>query len=417
VWTGQKTPTGLYSVGLDSQLVSWDLGVGPRTVHESGPDRPDPSHAQQFGALVVGDLQPPVGSNARRELFTADVASGALAVWRAGLHPDEAVSQVVASDDGRIALMSIEVVSGRTAGRNRIEIWDLRAHRDLGRLALPPGTAKFIDGLTGAVSPDGRRAYASLGLQRVGVFALPSGRYLRSFTVHFADPDSGRIQALPWQVDPAGRLVVTGYDPGPNAPEPWSSSGPPLPADQRLALVDVSSGRVVAQVGLGDDLGPSTLGWSHNGQLLAVGSIDGTLGLYDAATLKRRVSAGIVASGSVSTASFAPDDHTLVAGSSDGAASFFDVPDLAREGPRIPISNSANNGGVYAWYAPDGDVVGLAQDERRSDTSQQRWFDFKASPAELARTACALAGSDITPAQWQNYVGDRPYQHVCPATH
>jgi hypothetical protein len=62
-------------------------------------------------------------------------------------------------------------------------------------------------------------------------------------------------------------------------------------------------------------------------------------------------------------------------------------------------------------------LVGLAQDERRNDTSLQRWFTFHATPGELANTACALAGSDMTRAQWRRYLGDRPYRHICPPPH
>lgn len=413
-WSGAAGPTGLYTVGLDSQLVSWDLATGPRTVRESGPDHLAPARAARFGALVIGDAQPPATPNSHRELFTGDLRTGTTASWSAGLHDDEGVTQIVASADGRRGIVSIVGITGKNAGRNRLEIWDLSTHRNIGHLALPPGTGFFVDGLVAAISPDGRYAYSSLGLDRIGVFGLPSGRYLRSLTLRFADPDSGRIEVTPWQFDPAGRLVLAGFDSGPTG-APWSKSGPPLPPDQRLGLLDVSSGRLFAQARLGDISAPSALAWSHDGGTIAVGTYDGTLALYDASTLTQRTDAGAVSPGYITTAAFAPDDKTLVIGGTDGAASLFSVPDLAPEGEPIAVGNGANNGGTYAWYSPGGDIVGYAQDERRSNTSLQRWFNFQATPRELAITACALAGSDMTPAQWQRYVGDRPYRHVCPA--
>jgi hypothetical protein len=75
------------------------------------------------------------------------------------------------------------------------------------------------------------------------------------------------------------------------------------------------------------------------------------------------------------------------------------------------VGASANNGGVYAWYDHAGDVVGFANDPTHPDG--QRWFTLPADPAALVRTACALAGADITRAQWTRYVGDRPYRSVC----
>jgi DNA-binding SARP family transcriptional activator/WD40 repeat protein len=415
-WAGESAPTGLYSVGLDGQLVSWDLGRGPRTVREMGVAHLPAIRAERFGSLVIGDMQPSNTPNSRRRLFTIDVQTAAFASWPAGLRDDEGIDQIVSSSNGRRALVSITGMAGDHAGQNRVEEFDLRTHENVGHLLFPAGTGHFVDGVAAAISPDARYAYSSLSRSRIGVFALPSGRYLRSYTVRFSDPNSGRVAVIPWQFDPAGRLVLGGFDPGPNASEPWAKSGPPLAPDQRLGLMDVSSGRLLAQTRLGDVQAPSALAWSHDGRALAVGTLDGTLALYDAATFTQRTTAGTVSSGFVTTAAFAPDDRTVVLGGTDGAVNFFSYPDLAREGQRIVIANSANNGGVWAWYAPNGDVVGLAQDDRRSDTDDQRWFAFQASPGKLAGYACELAGSDITRAQWQRYVGDRPYRRACPGS-
>jgi WD40 repeat protein len=411
-WTGTSAPTGLYSVGLDGQLISWDLRGGPLTVHEAGPDHvPAINPSAQFGSLVAGYAQPPNTPDSKILAYTLDLRTGRYASWPAGLRDDDASGQIVASTDGRLGLVSIL----DSSGNNRIEIVDLRTHSTVGHLALPPGTAHFPDGLEAAASPDGRYAVCSLGRTRIGVFALPSGRYLHSFTVQFADPDSARIDAMPAVFDPAGRLVMGSYDPGPNGPEPWAKSGPALPSNQRLGLVDVSSGRLVAQTGLGDIGFPAAVAWSHDKRTLALGTSAGTLGLYDARTLQPGVNVGRVSSGFLNTASFAPDDRTLVTADSAGSIDFWSVPDLTREGSRIAIGNAAATnglGGTWAWYRPDGDIVGLAEDEARP-TAGVRWFVFDARPAVLANIACRLAGADITRVQWRQFIGDRPYQHVC----
>jgi WD40 repeat protein len=178
-------------------------------------------------------------------------------------------------------------------------------------------------------------------------------------------------------------------------------------------LVNVSTGRLIAQVGLGDIGDTSTVAWSHDGRFLAVGTYDGTLTLRDAATLKPLVDAGPVEPGSLTSASFAPDDKTLVTAGTSGALNFWSVPDLSREGGRVIIGNGANNGGVLAWFDAAGNVVGLASDERKPNTDLQRWFTFNAQPASLLSTACGLAGADITRVEWARYVGDRPYRPVC----
>jgi sugar lactone lactonase YvrE len=231
-------------------------------------------------------------------------------------------------------------------------------------------------------------------------------------TVQFANPDGGRVDVLPWRFDPAGRLVLVSEDPGPNGSQPSTGSGPPLPANQRIGLLDVASGRLVAQARLGNVVFPTALAWSHDRRLLAVTTLTGTLALYDADTLALRINVGSVSSGWVNTLAFAPDDRTLVTGDTAGSVNLLSVPDLVREGQHILIGNSANNGGNWAWFAPDGNIVGFAQDSQRP-SGGMRWFEFDARPSALAAAACTLAGADITRAQWQRYVGDRPYRHVC----
>jgi hypothetical protein len=110
---------------------------------------------------------------------------------------------------------------------------------------------------------------------------------------------------------------------------------------------------------------------------------------------------------------FAPDGRTLVTSGSSGSISFWAVPSLERVGSPFSIGGTANNGGAYAFFAPNSDVVGFVSDLQKPTTGLLRWFDLRATPADLVRTACALAGADITPDQWQRDVGNRPYQHVC----
>jgi WD40 repeat protein len=158
------------------------------------------------------------------------------------------------------------------------------------------------------------------------------------------------------------------------------------------------------------------MAWSHDTRTLAIGTSAGTLGLYDAATLSLRTTVGRVSSGFIDTASFAPDDQTLVTADSAGSLVFWSVPTLTREGQRVVLANSASIGGlggVFAWYSPSGDVVGLAADDRRPDAGV-RFFDFQARPAALAKLACDLAGGDMSRADWHQYLGDRSYRHVCP---
>ena len=411
-WTGSRAPTGLYTVGLDSEVVSWSVTSAARLVAMSGPTIAYPDRAETFGHYLLG-LTPQQGNVPENQIrmFRADLATGQWASWPAHLRGDEYVNQAMASRDGSRALISVQ----DQAGHNHIDIWDLQRHVRIGHLALPADApSTFPIGFDAAISPDGRTAYSSLGATRVGVFALPSGRYLRSYQIHFAGPDGARVLVVPWRFDPNGRLLMAGYDTGPHEKDGPYDFGPndARPSDQRIAVVDAGSGRILAQTGLGDIIISSVSEWSHDGRLLALGTIDGTLTLYNAATLAVVARGGAVEPGYVSTATFAPDDRTLVTSGTSGSINFWSVPALDRIAQPLKV-NATDATGTYAFYAPNGDVVGFVQSTPGTSSDAQRWFDLKAQPAQLARTACALAGADITRAQWARYVGDRPYRHVC----
>jgi WD40 repeat protein len=410
-WTGRTTPTGLYTVGLDSDLVSWSTSSTPRLVTESGPDISWLDRGETFGHFVLG-LTPVQGQapESQVSLYRADLSSGTWTRWSPGLADNEYINQFVGSADGTLGLLSV----GDDRWRQHVQIWDLVHHAKVGELALPPPFGYRVD-LTAAIAPDGRTAYCNLDATRIGVFDLPSGRYLRSFPVHFAPPDADRIFPDPWRFDPQGRLLVGGVDTGPHASNGPDAIGPndTRPPNQRLLLVDPRTGQTVSQTAMGDDRGPGVTEWSPDGRYLAVGTYDGTLTLYDASSLRVVASPGSVEPGYVKTAMFAPDGRTLVTSGTGGSINFWAVPGLQRVAAPFSIGVGANNGGVFAFYAPNSDVVGFAPDVAKPTTGLQRWFTLSARPSELLRTACSLAGADITPAQWQQDVGDRPYQHVC----
>jgi WD40 repeat protein len=408
-WSGTTRPTGLYTAGLDSQLASWSIGVGPRLLSQRGPDLEAPDRSELFGHVALG-LTPQFSSPATERGYAVDVRSGRFETWPLHLGNNGSLNQAVASWDGRRALLSIE----DGAGENRIVIWDLVANRQVGQLHLPDDAPRVFDkGMDAGISPNGALAYCNLTATRIGVFDLPSGRYLRSFSIHYAGRDGARVVADPWQFDPNGQLLVAGSDTGPHPHGGGIGPDDTAAPDQRLGLVDVRTGRLIAQTELGDVTAPSAVAWSPDHKLLAVGTYDGSLSLYDARTLRELASAGMVQAGYVRTLSFAPSGRDIVVGGTDDTLSFWSVPDLSREGTPVILPTGPISGPLFAWYTPSGEVVGLAPDERRTASDMERWFTFPAAPAQLAHTACALAGGDMTRSQWAKYVGDQPHRKVC----
>jgi WD40 repeat protein len=413
-WVGTTRPTALYTSGLDSQIISWNLATAPRLLRRSGPVVPLPDHAEAFGTLLVG-ATPNQGNgpgDGPEDIYALDTTTGKYRSWPLGPTADVYVNQTVASADGHYALVSIQ--DPHTDWTNHIEIWDLRRGAKIGTLHIPAASVAFFAGLNAAISPDGKVAVCSLDATSVGVFDLPSGRLLRNYPVRFAPPDANRVTVVPWQFDPAGHLLLAGFDSGPPqaAPPGGGSDKPANAANQRFALMDVTTGHILAQTGLGDIVAPSALAWSRDGKLLALGTRVGTLKLYDAATLRQVADAGPVVPGYVLSASFSPDNRSLVVGDTGGEMTVFTVPDLSREGTAIQFTD-APSGWWFAFYNSAGDIDGLAPSGPDGGSSQ--WFTFPGRSSELLATACQLAGTDITPAQWTRYVGDQPYQHVCPS--
>jgi WD40 repeat protein len=206
-----------------------------------------------------------------------------------------------------------------------------------------------------------------------------------------------------------------GFDTGPylkGIPQTFPTSSND-PVNHRFGLLDVRTDKWIVRGSYGN-VAVSSIGWSPDGRTMALGSLEGTLTTYDAATLRVKSAAGPIEPGYVLTLSYSPDGRTIVTGGTAGSLSFFNSADLSREGNRLPIGNGANNGGVFAWYDRAGDVVGFGNDPAHPDSDLHRWFVFSADPASLVHTACDLAGADITRDQWRRYVGDRPYRSVCP---
>jgi hypothetical protein len=63
------------------------------------------------------------------------------------------------------------------------------------------------------------------------------------------------------------------------------------------------------------------------------------------------------------------------------------------------------------WWTPSGDLFGYQSVD--GAPSQQQRFTIPGRPQEWSALGCAIAGSDLTPAEWSRFVGNRPYRKVC----
>jgi WD40 repeat protein len=398
--TAGATPA-LFTAGLDSQVVSWSVTSTPRLLHLHGPVVPTADFAVQAGAKVYG-VYPPQGEGpeTQERMFTLDLGTGTMRSWPLGVGADDYITQVAGTPDGARAIVSVD-----GAHSNRWQIWDLRRGVILRTVPAPPGADNSL-GLSAAISADGATAVVGIDATRLGVLDLASGRFRRTIRVHFAGAAGARAHAVPWQFTPDGRVLLWGYDPGPRASA--RGAGP----DQQLGLVDVARGALVAQAAVGDIDGPKFFGWSHNGASMVMGTYAGSLSTFAAATLRPMATAATVDTGVVLSASFSPDDQTIVAAGTDATMTFWTAATLSREGGR-EIAPNASASWWYAWFTPTGEVTGLAPQVAQPTADGERLFTFPARPTEWLALTCGLAGQDLTRAQWAQYAGDQPYRHVC----
>ena len=405
-WAGTGAGAALYTGGLDSQLVSWNLAAIPRTIELGMAVPPDDGNQALFGNLIVGTRPGPAGGE---QLYTTDVRTGHQTAWPITLPADDTPQWLVASPDGSRAVLSLS----QPDGSPRVLVWDTSTGaRLLDRTVTAPHNAALP--YVAAMSADGTQVFLAIGLHRIQVIDVASGALLRAFDIGFLGPEAARLSAEPYGTDPRGRLVVLGYDPQP--PPLPASTGPAVPEassqrHQQVALVNTRTGQVDAQAEVGS-LPVTAIGWSHDNRRISIGTAEGTLAEYQADTLRPLTARVMAHDGYILATSYSPDGSTIVTSGTDGTVALWDATTLRRLGPSTVLGRSS---WVWAWYNPAGTIVGTTP-ASISDPTPDRWFNMAGTPHGWVTQVCRFAGRDLTPAEWSRYVGDRPYQHVCAQT-
>lgn len=404
-WSGVTSNKGLYTGGLDAQVISWDVHSGNRLLQaETAPEPPLDLGDSSRTSFV--SLSPPQGNTAesQEQLVTVDLATHRRRAWPLRLHDDESVGQISVARDRPVALIAV-VEPNRTF---RYDVWDLTLGRRVGSFAAT-SKASPHQSFGGVVAPDGKSAIVNVDDRRLELVALPSGRPDGTVDVTFRGETAARTLAVPAGWSPDGRLLVQGYDPGPRLSD---AGGDALAtsrgrAVQQVALVDVHRRRTLASRLL-TPLGLlEASAWSRDGRRVAVGTTDGALWVLDGDTLAVRAGPVTAVPGSVSALAFAPDGTTVAAAGDNGALTFWTVTGLRPLGTGLTPGPGA---WPFVRFAPDGGTLdGLAP----VDAGSQQWVRVATRPSDWVRLACSVAGTPLTRVEWSRYVGSRPYRGTC----
>jgi WD40 repeat protein/class 3 adenylate cyclase/energy-coupling factor transporter ATP-binding protein EcfA2 len=357
----------------DGSLVAWDLSGAQRlgrTFRWNSPEvgcatapcvvvnrqstlmattQSDPS-GEQAGTVALVDLR------TFRPVATLPARNGAVANALAFL------------PDGRT------LATGGTNGH--VTLWDTRARR-------PVRTFRFRDPVW-------------------WVAASPDGELLAVQTQANRQPDS-RVRVLHAATGSAmySRKVRHG-----NGGLYFSADGQALAAlgccehGSTVEVWDARSGRELPSPHVNGHV--RAIAFSPTAPLLAAGTEDGKVVLWDARRGARLGQPIQVATGLVLQISFSPDGRTFAVGTGAGTATMWDLRSRKRLGNSFPIQRNAAPDPVFE---PNGDLlIDYLSNATEWPTDLRTWVRF----------ACRVAGRDLTRAEWRDLLPGRPYRHICP---
>jgi WD40 repeat protein len=138
--------------------------------------------------------------------------------------------------------------------------------------------------------------------------------------------------------------------------------------------------------------------------VLASGSADNTIILWDVATHEPLGSPLARHLHWVESVAFSPDGKLLASGSADSTIILWDVATHEPLGPPL----EGHTGRVPSLsFSPDGKTLASGGE----DTRIILWdVDF----ASWRARACARAARNLTPEEWRLYLGDESYHKTCP---
>jgi DNA-binding SARP family transcriptional activator/WD40 repeat protein len=409
-WAGSGSTAALYTGGLDSELVSWDLRSVPRTIR-LGPAMPvDDGDDTVVGHWIVGTRPFPGTSDGAEDVFRTDLRTGASVAWPLPIHAGMYLSWLQPSRDGTLAVLSF-ASSGADSQALRFEVVDLRTGATLydQPATAPPGADPSIS-FAAAASADDRTLYAVTGQHTIRVVDLANGRLVRTMPVQFMGAAADLQWPIPVAVDPRGRLLMLAYQ-----PRTLTAAGSPAGAlpqrSESLALVDPDTGRVDAQADLGS-VGGTVVAWSPDGSELTLGTLGGTIEAFDAATLAPLTNRVVAHHGVVVAVSYSADGSMVATSGNDGTVAMWDAKTLRRIGTPTTLGHL---GAVFAWFTGTGGIAGVMPRDI-TDATPDTWFTMPGTPQAWLSDACAFAGRDLTRTEWAQYVGDQPYRTTCPSS-
>lgn len=148
----------------------------------------------------------------------------------------------------------------------------------------------------------------------------------------------------------------------------------------------------------------TTLSFSRDGRLLAAGGEFGSLHLIDSRTWAAREPVRL-GEGAMLQIEWLEDGRTAVAANEDGSVALFDTERGVVRGVPLPGAVDIGPAATYVVPDPGREVVVLGE--------RPTVMRYPTDPAVWLREACAVAGRDLTRAEWERYLPGREWQPTC----
>ena len=280
-------------------------------------------------------------------------------------------------------------------------VLDTRTRERLGRVALPPSggqdAGEHEPVWAAGWTRDGTRLL--LGAEGAVDDGGDGGLVVvdpKSWTVERRVSLGGSVQVI--ESSPDNRLLAVGeaVDDSGKPPEVW--------------ILDAATLELRRTLRLGDGDFPHAISFSPDGRLIASGGVHGQLTVLEVETGRRVTEPVEVHDSFVQQVEWQPDGRTVVSSAADGTVALFDSErGLVRAVP-LPGSSDLRGDylqGTYTHLVPGttGEVIALS--------GARPGHRYPMDPAEWLASACAVAGRDLSQAEWARYMPDRPYRQTC----
>jgi DNA-binding SARP family transcriptional activator/WD40 repeat protein len=399
----------LFTVAADDTVIVWDVSPdgGFGTSHQGIPgrwvaDRPgvvEPGRLAVAATRSLGTVpqsMPYIGGDTVEVAATFfDPRTGAVVdqVAVGDTLPDVyyGASVAVSPDHGLVAVTSGVVTT----------ILDSHTRELVAHVALPPDFGAGGDGNVprGAVccavwSRDGSRLLLGTGGALPGLIADTAPRIKGAIAV--VDTTTWELLGDPVVVDRVPEVMALSPDGRFLAMAAVNSTD--------IEILDAETFEVRHRIKLGVDDSVWALSFSRDGRRLAGGGEKGNLYVADTKTWEAREPV-LVHNRHLLQVEWLGDDRTVISTAADGKVVLFDADRGVVRTRSLPASVDGAEGYGHLVPDPEDEIVVL--------NDQRVGLSYPVDPAVWLRDACAVAGRDLTRAEWDRYLPGQEYQTTC----